>query len=123
MRALAAVTSSSANAFIPGSALMLLRRREIGLGLLKLAVARDDRTEVGVLLGQRAIAIEVVRRVLRRQHGVELVHAVGERSSLVRSEAFIRYRGESEDRRAGAASAVRRVERTRKPGYDPSGIW
>ena len=57
----------------------VLRRHQVAFGLLELPVARNERTEIRVLLGQRAVALDVARRILRRERHVQLVHAAGER--------------------------------------------
>ena len=85
-----AACSSSANAFIAGSRAISSRGGEIALGARVLAVARDDGLDLGVLARQRAIAVEVARRVL----GDDSVASSSARrsasdSSLVRSEDFI----------------------------------
>ena len=70
----------------------LHRRREVGFGEPELAEARDDRRDVRMLLGERAVAVEVGRDVGRPQQSVQLVEARGELVELGAKRRFHRTR-------------------------------
>ena len=75
IRASAPARSSAANSFIAGIARELVGGGEVVLGALQLAEAGDDGVDLGVLAGERAVAVHVARRVLGGEHGLELVAA------------------------------------------------
>jgi len=51
----------------------LLRRLKIALSLFPIAIEHHDRRDLGVLAGQRAIPVEIARRVLGAEQSVELL--------------------------------------------------
>ncbi len=91
------------------------RRREIGLGQSEFAKAGDHGTQVRMLLGQRAIAVEVARDVRRAEEAIELVEACGELVELGTKRRFHRIGSEGPRERR---SKVRRAQAKALPGRD-----